>query len=123
MAKETVELAVSDFVENFIHLQGSLISLDDYPHMRTIYNSSAKDIVMKFSRQCLDDNQIVELANGLPKKAKDLQAGDPVIGFNTKTLKNEVTHVKNVWDNGIKPAYEIKTQMGHSVRITGNHPV
>lgn len=32
-------------------LNGEKFSLDDYPHMRAIYNSSAQDIVMKFSRQ------------------------------------------------------------------------
>lgn len=123
MAKEVIEATISDFVENFFYLQGKLFSLDDYPHMRRIYNSGAKDIVMKFSRQCVVDDQIVRLSSGLPKRAIDLQEGDPVIGFNTKTLKNEVTRVKNVWDNGVVPCYEIKTRMGHSCKVTHNHPI
>lgn len=121
--KETVELTLSDFAENFFYLRGAQFSLDEYPHMRNIYNSTAQDVVMKFSRQCVVDDQVVRLANGLPKKAVDLKEGDPVIGFNTKTLKNEVTSIKNVWDNGRVPCYEIKTRMGHSCKVTHNHPI
>ena len=49
--KKTLELRRSDFAENFLYLDGSSFSLDDYPHMRAIYNESAKNIVLKFSRQ------------------------------------------------------------------------
>lgn len=94
--KEAIELTLSDFVENFLYLQGKPFSLDDYPHMRPIYNSEAQDIVLKFSRQCVLDDQVITLADGRTKLAKDLKPGDPIIGFNTQTLKNEVTRVKNV---------------------------
>jgi phage terminase large subunit GpA-like protein len=49
--KKVVSLTMSDFAENFFMLSGEQFSLDDYPHMRRIYNTPAKDIVMKFSRQ------------------------------------------------------------------------
>ena len=51
MPKKQVELPISDFVENFFHLKGQPFSLNDYPHMRTIYNTAAEKVVMKFSRQ------------------------------------------------------------------------
>lgn len=51
MSKDTIELRRSDFAENFLYLDGRPLSLNDYPHMRAIYNESAKDIVLKFSRQ------------------------------------------------------------------------
>jgi hypothetical protein len=64
--KETVELTLSDFSENFLYLQGKPLSLDDYPHMRRIYNSSAQDVVMKFSRQT---SKSVSLANIVMSRA------------------------------------------------------
>lgn len=49
--KKIIQLRRSDFAESFLHLDGNLLSLDDYPHMRAIYNESSTDIVLKFSRQ------------------------------------------------------------------------
>ena len=51
MGKKIVSLSMSDFAENFFMLNGQRFSLEDYPHMRRIYNTPAQDIVMKFSRQ------------------------------------------------------------------------
>tara|TARA_Y100000034_G_C6888691_1_gene408434 strand:+ start:53 stop:1615 length:1563 start_codon:yes stop_codon:yes gene_type:complete len=41
----------SDFAESVFWLNGAAFSLNDYPHMRTIYNSNHSEIVMQFSRQ------------------------------------------------------------------------
>ncbi len=49
--KKEIELTLSDFAENFFVLSGRPLSLDDYPHMREIYNTDAQKSVMKFSRQ------------------------------------------------------------------------
>ncbi|MBC8410373.1 MAG: phage terminase large subunit family protein [Rhodobacteraceae bacterium] len=53
MAKKakTIEVLKSDFAESFLHLNGHLLSLDDYPHLRAIYNSQHKKLVLQFSRQ------------------------------------------------------------------------
>lgn len=120
--RKQVELTLSDFAENFFVLSGRPLSLDDYPHMRAIYNTNAQKSVMKFSRQCVVDSQLIELANGKKYQAIDLQIGMPIIGFDETTLKNEVTSIKNVWDNGVKPCYKITTRMGHSASVTNNHP-
>lgn len=93
--KKILELSRSDFAENFLHLNGRPLSLDDYPHMRAIYNESAKNVVMKFSRQCVDDEQILNLSNGSPVLAKDIREGDEIIGFNQDTLKNVVSVIKH----------------------------
>ena len=50
MSQEIV-LSRSEFTENFLYLDGKPFSLDDYPHMRAIYNSPAPEIVLKTSRQ------------------------------------------------------------------------
>ena len=49
--KKQVKLTRSQFAENFLFLNGQPFSLDDYPHMRQIYNSGAKQVVLMFSRQ------------------------------------------------------------------------
>lgn len=49
--KEVYELTRSDFAENFFYLHGEPFSLDDYPHMRRIYNTDADEVVLKCSRQ------------------------------------------------------------------------
>lgn len=59
--KEVLEVTVSDFVENFFVLQGKPFSLDDYPHMREIYNTNAQDVVMKFSRQTAKSTSLANL--------------------------------------------------------------
>jgi phage terminase large subunit GpA-like protein len=41
----------SEFSEKFLYLNGAPFSLEDYPHMYDVYNSTAKEIVMKTSRQ------------------------------------------------------------------------
>ena len=46
-----VELSRSEFAEAFLYLNGHQLSLDDYPHLRQIYNINADDVVLHFSRQ------------------------------------------------------------------------
>lgn len=49
--KDEISLTRSEFAESFLYLKGRPFSLDDYPHMRPIYDSPADSIVMKTSRQ------------------------------------------------------------------------
>jgi phage terminase large subunit GpA-like protein len=59
--KKQIELPLSDFVENFFHLKGQRFSLEDYPHMRTIYNCDADKITMKFSRQTAKSTSLANI--------------------------------------------------------------
>lgn len=49
--KQEVRIARSQFSEKFLYLNGQPFSLTDYPHMVDIYNTTAREVVMKFSRQ------------------------------------------------------------------------
>lgn len=49
--KKILKVTKAQFAEKFLYLNGRPLSLDDYPHMRAIYNCSAKEVVMQFSRQ------------------------------------------------------------------------
>jgi hypothetical protein len=94
--KKQVELTISDFTENFLYLGNEPFSLEDYPHMRRIYNSPAQDIVMKFSRQCIVDDQPMDLWNGQTKKAKKLKKGDKLVTLDEVSLVNKVKPIKDV---------------------------
>ncbi|MBC8437002.1 phage terminase large subunit family protein [bacterium] len=62
MAKaQTVELAKSDFAESFLYLNGRNLSLDDYPHLRAIYNSEREKTVLQFSRQTAKSTTLANL--------------------------------------------------------------
>lgn len=120
--KRQVSLTLSDFTENFLYLGNEPFSLEDYPHMRQIYNSNAKDIVMKFSRQCVVDDQPIDLWNGKRRKAKELQKGDLLVTLDEESLTNKLRPIKALWDNGVQECYLIQTQNGHKARVTFNHP-
>ena len=58
---KTIKLSRSQFSENFLYLNGQKFSLNDYPHMRQIYDSDAKEIVLKFSRQTAKSTTLANL--------------------------------------------------------------
>jgi len=122
MSKKVVNISRSQLSESFFYLAGQPFSLADYPHMKLIYDITPKNLVLKFSRQCVYDDQPIQLADGREVLAKDLKVGQDIIGFNTKTLKNEMTKVANVWDNGVTDIYEICTRTGRKAIVTDNHP-
>jgi len=51
----------ADFSESFLYLNGSRLTLNDYPHMRAIYNSSASESVYMFSRQTAKSTTLANL--------------------------------------------------------------
>lgn len=122
MKKNSLKLTRSKLSESIFYLNGSPFSLSDYPHMRLIYDITPKNLVLKFSRQCVHEDQIINLADGRPVRAKDLQPGQEVIGFDPETGKNKVCKIAKIWDNGIQDTYEIKTRFNSVAVVTDNHP-
>ncbi len=61
MAKKHIEITRSKFAEKFLYLNGRPFSLEDYPHMYEVYNSTAREIVMKYSRQTAKSTTIANL--------------------------------------------------------------
>ena len=51
MGKKVVDVQSSEFAEAFLYLNGRKFSLNDYPHMRAVYNCNEDKVVLKFSRQ------------------------------------------------------------------------
>ena len=59
--KKDISLTRSDFAENFLFLNGRSLSLDDYPHLRRIYNDNSNELVLKFSRQTAKSTTLANL--------------------------------------------------------------
>jgi hypothetical protein len=75
--------------------------------------------LMKQAAYCLEENELVKLANGKRKKVKHLKVGDVIFAYTNGKLK-EVPIVQK-HDNGFQEVYEAKTNKGTVIRCTGNH--
>lgn len=71
--KKVYELTRSDFAENFFYLKGEKFSLDEYPHMRRIYNTNADEVVMKFSRQTAKSTTLANMMLANASMTSDLR--------------------------------------------------
>jgi len=71
--------------------------------------------------KCLVKETLITLADGSQKKIVDCKVGDKVLSVNDD-LELCISVVHEVYDNGIKDVYEIKTKSGKSVIVTENHP-
>lgn len=58
----TLTFQMSDFIESFFYLNSRPFSLDDYPHMRIIYNVDPPEIVLNTSRQVAKSTTLANLA-------------------------------------------------------------
>lgn len=56
-----IQTTKADFAENFLFLNGHQLSLNDYPHLRAIYNSDSKESVYMFSRQTAKSTTVANL--------------------------------------------------------------
>lgn len=78
-----------------------------------------------FVDECLDPNTLIFMDDGSYKKILDVNVGDIVITVNDKTGIRESRKVDFVYKNLSKSEmiYEIETESGEMIRITGNHKV
>jgi len=58
---EQISLKKSEFAEAFFNLNGHPLSLDDYPHLRRIYDTDANEVVLHFSRQTAKSTTLANL--------------------------------------------------------------
>ena len=119
----STQLSRSDLVQSILNLNGEPYSLKDYPHMVLPMNINPSEMVLHFSRQCVWEDQELNLSNGKPILTKDLKKGDWINSFDVNTLQTMPAKVADVWSNGIKPVYQVKTRTGREFNVTGNHPI
>lgn len=55
--------------------------------------------------------------------AKNILAGMPVIAYNHATKKNEICIVEAVKERYAESIYELHSDKGRSLKVTGNHPI
>ena len=69
---------------------------------------------------CLDENTLVEMADGTRRRIAELNVGDEVL-----TLDNDYCNVAkkiiNKWDSGQKICYKLATRDGHEITATDEH--
>jgi replicative DNA helicase len=73
---------------------------------------------------CLAGESLVYLPDtGQYVPIRDLcgKTGFRVMSLNTETWKLEPAVVSNSWCTGVKPVYKMTTQLGRTIRATGNH--
>lgn len=104
--QKIVTLSVSDFIENFFHLNGQPLSLEDYPHMRPVLNIQPRARVMKFSRQTTKSTTDAEImaayAMLLPKNPKAPGSG----GFASMYVSPTVEQTKVFSHDRLTPFLE-----------------
>ena len=78
-----------------------------------------------FVDECLDPDSLVEMTDGGFKKISEVKIGDFVKTINDKTQEKENNEVEHVYKNLNKgyQIYEIETENGKILRLTGNHKV
>ena len=69
---------------------------------------------------CLSTDSLIMTREGL-KKITEVKVGDQVYAFDQNTYQLVLKRCSGVFDNGIKPVYELKT-LHHSIKATDNHP-
>lgn len=69
---------------------------------------------------CLDENTLVDMADGTRKPISDVEVGEEVITV-YKDYSLGTSRISNKWDSGEKECYEIVTRDGHKVIASGEH--
>jgi hypothetical protein len=83
-----------------------------------------KGIDIVFVDECLHPDSLIRMSNGTHKKISEVKIGDYVETVNQKTGDIESREVEFVYENlSLEDMYEIETEDGRILRLTGNHKV
>jgi len=75
--------------------------------------------LMGQAKYCLEENELIKLANGKKKRVKHLKIGDEVIAYTNGEVRAEPVVQKH--NNGMQTVYEVVTNKGTKIKCTGNH--
>lgn len=76
--------------------------------------------VMTGIPSCLDENTLVDMADGTRKRISDVEVGDEVVTI-YKDYTLGTNRISNKWDSGEKECFEIVTRDGHKVTASAEH--
>lgn len=88
-----------------------------------LWNSPYRFDVVPSGRRCLALNTQVNLADGKVVNVQDVKKGDEVLSINVDNYILEKKLVLHIYDNGVKPVFEITTENGFVLLCTCYHPV
>ena len=71
---------------------------------------------------CVAEDSLIRMADGTMKEIWEIEAGDEVLSLDEKSGKLVSNEVKELFDMGVKPIYEVVTESGRRINTTGNHP-
>lgn len=128
---EEVSVLLSEFAQMAFRIPNAkgdfdVFSFEGRRHMREIYDSPARDILLICGRQvekCVDVGSLVCLSNGRPIPAGEVQVGDRVLS--TDGHPAHLGSGQVVWMSGVvrKPRLQIRTRGGHSLTCATTHPI
>jgi hypothetical protein len=83
-----------------------------------------KGVDVVFVDECLHPDSLIRMADGSQRKISEISPGDIVETVNQKTGKIQFDEVEFVYKNlSQEDMYEIETEDGRILRLTGNHKV
>jgi len=92
------------------------------PYQAAMLRCSSKRKIFRIGRQCLSGSTKLQLLDGRVVPIRDIQPGERLYSLNVNTHLLEQDCVMDSWSSGIKFLYRIKTQFGHEIFCTDNHP-
>jgi hypothetical protein len=87
--------------------------------IRSILENDGDEITALFSRQCIEANQLVHMADGTKKCVKDVKIGDKVLSFDYNAVVER--EVINSYHVGKREVYRLRLQSGDEILCTPNH--
>lgn len=69
---------------------------------------------------CLDENTLVDMADGTRKRIADVRVGEKVQSLDSDYMA-VIRKITNKWDSGEKECYKLTTRDGHEVIATDEH--
>jgi len=90
---------------------------------RAVESRQSKIPILSDLRECVTgETLLVNAENGIPVAIKNVAKGMHVMGVN-RDQKIAPYEVRDVWSNGERPVYQVKTSTGKYIKLTAEHPL
>lgn len=116
----------SDVLPYLFKIRGAPYSLEDYPQMRTMYDTPfTPNVIYMCGRQlgkCCSAEDLCESHNGNLTRLKDVNIGDTLLSC-TPAYKTVPGKVVDKFDHGFKQLWKVRTRLGNVHNITMDHRI
>lgn len=87
--------------------------------VRSVLENDGEEITALFSRQCLDEESLVHMADGTKKPIKDVKTGDEVLAFDYNHFVPR--KVIDAYKVGTREVMRLRLKSGQEIFSTANH--